>query len=259
MSTVTQRIGEIKQPRGGYIKPSQFTARVIDDGNILAEPENVHASIVGMSVDYLTRYLMGANIEDAFFISILGAKSAAMLTRANTERAAKALLSDIRGMDDTSIINACKMTTFDVWVRNPMAAFQARTADDTNPDANTIRNIRIMLQRSLDFWKAYGPIIKDGFTFEKTGYTDTVDSGDGDFLTSDTLWDFKVSKSKPTSKHTLQLLMYWIMGQHSGKPEFQGITKLGIFNPRLNTVYTLEMSKVSTDIIRAVENDVICY
>ena len=32
-------------------------------------------------------------------------------------------------------------------------------------------------------------------------YTETVSAGDGDFLTSDTLWDFKVSKSKPTNKH----------------------------------------------------------
>ena len=75
-----------------------------------------------------------------------------------------------------------------------------------------------------------GSIIKDGFTFEpakpddkayekmiKTGkgsyggYTYTVESGDGDFLTADTLWDFKVSKSKPTNKHTLQLLMYLLL------------------------------------------------
>ncbi|MBR0281078.1 MAG: hypothetical protein IJQ81_05720 [Oscillibacter sp.] len=259
MSTVTQRINEIKQPRGGYIKPSQFTARVIDDGRKLAEEENIHASVVGMAVDYLTRYLMGADIEDAFSISIRGAKSASMLTGSNTEKVARKFLDGIRGTDDASIINACKMTTFDVCFRNPMAAMLAKGAEDTNPDADTVRNIRIMIQRSLDFWKAYGPITKDGFTFEENGYTATVDSGDGDFLTNDTLWDFKVSKAKPTNKHTLQLLMYWIMGQHSEKPEFQGIDRLGIFNPRLNTVYTLDVSQIPAHIIRAVETDVICY
>ena len=91
------------------------------------------------------------------------------------------------------------------------------------------------------------------------GYTPIVDSGDGDFLTADTLWDFKVSKTKPTNKHTLQLLMYWIMGKHSGQDIFKSITKLGIFNPRLSTVYLLEMSKVSADIIETVEREVICY
>lgn len=259
MSTVTQRIGQVRQPRGGYIKPSQFAARVLDDGKTLAEQENIHPSIAGLSVDYLTRFLMGAAVEDAFSISIRGAQMASAMTQSNTEKTVRELLSGIRGTDDASIVNACKMTTFDVWYRSPMTAFQVRTAKDTNPNADTVENIRVMLQRSLDFWKEYGPVAKDGFTFEENGYTETVDSGDGDFLTKDTLWDFKVSKSKPTNKHTLQLLMYWIMGQHSGKPEFQGITKLGIFNPRLNAVYTLEMSQVPAETVRAVENNVICY
>ena len=91
------------------------------------------------------------------------------------------------------------------------------------------------------------------------GYTVTVETGDGDFLTDDTLWDFKVSKSKPTNKHTLQLLMYWIMGKHSGKSIFNNITKLGIFNPRLNIVYLLDIKNISEDIIKAVEDNVICY
>lgn len=253
MSSVTARINEIKQPRGGYIKPSQFDMQKIDDGKVLNEAENIHASVIGMAVDYLTRYIMGAKLEDAFIISCLGAKLANQITEAVT------YLCQIKGLDDNSIINACKMVTFDVWFRNPISAQLAKTASETNPDLNTIKNIRIMIERSIAFWDKYGPIIKNGFTFEPTGYTQTVDSGDGDFLTTDTLWDFKVSKSKPTSKHTLQLLMYWIMGQHSGKAEFKGIKKLGIFNPRLNTVYILKIDDVPKDIIKIVESDIICY
>ena len=45
MSSVTKRITEIKQPRGGYIKPSQFKIQKIEDGQILSEHENVHASV----------------------------------------------------------------------------------------------------------------------------------------------------------------------------------------------------------------------
>lgn len=48
-----------------------------------------------------------------------------------------------------------------------------------------------------------------GFTF-KGGYSPIVTAGDGDYLTKDTLWDFKVSKKELNSKHTLQLLMYYI-------------------------------------------------
>lgn len=46
------------------------------------------------------------------------------------------------------------------------------------------------------------------------------------------------------------------MGQHSGQDVFKGITKLGIFNPRLNTVYLLDMFKVEYS--RAAEPPVQC-
>ena len=161
--------------------------------------------------------------------------------------------------DDLSITYACKATTFDVWYRNPVGAMLAKGADETTPDKDTIENIRILVERSLSFWKEYGPITVDGFTFEEKGYTKIVDSGDGDYLTADTLWDFKVSKTAPKSDHTLQLLMYYIMGQHSGKAEFVNIKKVGIFNPRLNKVYTYDISKVPMETINIIEKEVICY
>ncbi len=259
MSSVTARINEIKQPRGGYIKPSAFIATSFDDGNELFEQENVHASVIGMSVDYLTRFMSGANLQDSFKISLLGAKFAEVFGNKTALKTAEKLLKGIKGLDSNSIINACKLVTFDVWYRNPMGAMMAKGYSETNPDENTINNIRIMVGRSLSFWDKYGPITVDGFTFEENGYTKTVNTGDGDYLTSDTMWDFKVSKSKPTNKHTLQLLMYWIMGQHSGKAEYKNITKLGIFNPRLNVAYIFKMENVPQNIIEEIEQEVICY
>lgn len=258
MYSVTGRIRSIKQPRGGYIKPSEFKTIELNDGQVLNDKENVHATIIGMTVDYLTRFMIGADLSEAFKISVKGVNSAIRLG-ATTIDESKKYLRGINGLDGDSIINACKMVTFDVWYRNPVNAPLAKTAKEINPDEATIENIRAMVKRSVNFFDEYGPITVDGFTFEPNGYTETVSTGDGDFLTADTLWDFKVTKSKPTNKHTLQLLMYWIMGQHSGKPEYKNLTKLGIFNPRLNTVYLLDMSNVSAKTIADVEKNVICY
>ncbi len=260
MASVTQRIKQIKQPRGGYIKPSQFTAYEYDEGLNLNESENVHPSIIGMAVDYLTRFIMGADKEEAFKISCLGAEIAErkFMQYGTIENSAK-LLSKIKGLDKKSIINACKMVSYDVWYRNPFNAFKSKGADETNADSVTVQNIKIMVDCSITFWNKYGPIVKDGFDFKPNGYTATVNVGDGDYLTEDTLWDFKVSKSKPTNKHTLQLLMYWIMGQHSGQEIYKSITKLGIFNPRLNTAYLLNINDISPEIIEEVEKEVIGY
>lgn len=278
MASVTGRIKEIKQPVGGYIKPSEFDAIVLNDGITLNSEENVHGSVIGMVVDYLTRYTMGTDIAEVFEISLQGATIAEEFRVKKAMSVAENLIKNINGLDNKSIVNACKLVTFDVWRRDPMSAMLAKGYKEINPDKKTIENIQTLIKRSVTFFEEYGPITKDGFTFEPSkadekaydkmletgkgsygGYTATVESGDGDFLTADTMWDFKVLKSKLTNKHTLQLLMYWIMGQHSGQKIFKGIKKLGIFNPRINTAYLLAVSKISADIIKSVEDEVLCY
>lgn len=260
--SVTKRISMVKQPYGGYLNKKQFDITTIDDGKILNEEENIHASLIGLAVDYLTRFLMGTSAEEAFKISLQGALCLDLfLNNASDKkglalRNAKKLLKGIKGLDDESVNNACKLVGYDVCFRAGIMGY--KPVEEINPDSDTIGNIVIMVERSLIFWKEYGPIIKDGFTFEG-GYTDIVSSGDGDYLTGDTLWDFKVSKEEPKSKYILQLLMYYIMGCHSIHPEFKQIEKLGIFNPRKNKVYIANISLISLEIIEKISRDVIGY
>ena len=266
MQSVTGRVRSFKQPYGGFLRPSEFEVTKIDDGLFLEEEENIHASVVGMAVDYLSRYMLGDEIEDAFAISILGYKNRIRNLGKHTEREDKkkqidigSLLERITGINDASIVAACKAVTYDVRFRSEAAAPNAKGAFETNPDEKTINNIRVMVNRCVKFWKIHGPIVSAGFTFEPFGYTDIVSTGDGDYLTEDTLWDLKVSKSKPTSKNTLQILMYWLMGLHSEKPEFRYITKIGIYNPRLNMSFVMPINAISEETIRIVERDVIGY
>ena len=60
MSSVTSRISQIKQPRGGFLKPSDMRVEDQNDGITLNVQENIHASIIGMAVDYLTRFMNGS-------------------------------------------------------------------------------------------------------------------------------------------------------------------------------------------------------
>ncbi len=260
MYSVTRRIRSIKQPEGGYVNISKFSIEKIEDDFLLNENENINPGVVGMAVDYLTRFVMGERVEKAFQISFRGAMIAEGIFRQKDSlKHATNFLKHIKGLDDISIINACKIVTFDVWLRNPISAMKSKGADDTNPNLDTIENIRIMVKRCVDFLKIQGPIIKSNLTFGPNGYTKVVSSGDGDYLTDDTIWDFKVSKNKPNSQHTLQLLMYWIMGQHSGQEIYKKISKIGIYNPRLNTIYLLSIEKIPQEVIKEIEDDVICY
>ena len=72
MASVTGRISKIKQPYGGYIKPSSLNKTLLNSEDILNEEENIPPSIVGTVVDYMTRFLITGNKEHAFSISLEG-------------------------------------------------------------------------------------------------------------------------------------------------------------------------------------------
>lgn len=262
MYSVTGRIGKVKQPRGGYLNKKMFEVISFDDGKELNESENIHSCLIGLAVDYLTRWGMGAELTKAFEISLQGAwcydmfMNKGLLKKDVAKKNAKKLLMGMKGLNNKSITNACKMVGYDVCFRAGMMGY--KPIEEINPDDATIDNIRIMVERSLAFWDAYGPIVKDGFTFEG-GYTDIISSGDGDYLTTDTLWDFKVSKEEPKSKYTLQLLVYYIMGCHSKHIEFKNIKKLGIYNPRKNQAYIIDIASIPQEIIDEVSREVIGY
>lgn len=252
MASVTQRIDNIKQPRNGYLPVKNFQKTVRESSEQLydMEYENVSAPIIGMAVDYLTRInrVENPDKEDIFRVALKGAYFI------HQEELAVSLLVRINGLDDESIIAACKLSCFDAVVRGGILNIDVST---TNPNSETIYNIRTMVNRSLGYFLD-NPVVLDGFTFDG-GYTNTVNSGDGDYLTADTLLDFKVSKNNITSKHTLQILMYWRMGMHSTVAEFRTIKKLGIYNPRLDTEWIISVDDIPQEVIEEVDNDVIGY
>lgn len=246
--SVTRRIQAIKQPKGGYLPASSFFVKQYDDSKNLNPTENIHGSFVGMAVDYLTRYRMTNNLAEAFEISLLGAKMLSKFVN-NAYEYALRLLENVAAGDTAS---AVKLTAFDSFYRAGIPA------PFPSPDAATVKNIELMVQRGVNFFEHTGSIVKAGFTFEG-GYTDTVSSGDGDYLTAESLIDFKVIRSNINSKYTLQLLMYYLMGLHSIHPEFKNVKYLVIFNPRKNAMYYFPTKKIPDSVINEVESNVIGY
>lgn len=247
--SVTQRVKIVKQPRGGYINPKQFESTQLGPGIEALKPnESISPILVGIVVDYLTRYMTGASVQEAFQISLAGAGLMGETAKA------KRFQQKIRGLDDSSLVAASKLVGYDSYFRaGPMAY---KPVEYIEPDSDTIFNIRTMVERSLKFFDQYGPKIMDGITFEG-GYGRYISKGDADFTTKDTFWDFKVSKCPVTKEQTLQLLIYWRMGLRSVHPELQNIRYLGIYNPRLNVVYRYDTQKYPFDLAEEIDIDVI--
>ncbi len=91
MYSVTKRISMVKQPYGGYLNKKQFDITTIDDEKILNETENIHASLIGLAVDYLTRFMMGTTVEKAFKISLQGAMCLDLFLNSATDKRGLAL------------------------------------------------------------------------------------------------------------------------------------------------------------------------
>lgn len=252
MASVTQRIAGYKQPEGGLLSIRLFDKKEYPGEFISNDEENIPPGLVGIAVDYLTRYMRGETIEEAFAISLCGASIISEIQNCSN------LLSMVNGLDDQSIVYACKVVGYDVCYRAGPQGY--REVALINPNSATIAHVRTMVQRTLLFFErdAWGPIIQSNVTLEG-GYSSLIDAGDADYLTVDGLWELKTSAKPPTTKDTLQLVTYYCMGLHSIHLEFQRVQHIGFFNPRINRAYILPVNEISHDIINEVEQYVVGY
>ncbi|ETP71515.1 hypothetical protein UYO_2542 [Lachnospiraceae bacterium JC7] len=255
MSSVTKIVDDIKQPRGGYLRTNYFAEEQLDDGEKLYGSETINAGLVGLAVDYMCRYLISTDKKKSFEISLRGAKIIDSFRKGEFLKAEE-LLEQINGLDDESIKAACKLVGYDVCYRDTIEDY--KRSESIVADGYTVSNIRIMIERGLSFLQERGPVTSMGFTFEG-GYSETVSSGDGDYLTHEGMWDFKTSGNAITSKETLQLLIYFLMGKHSGQDRYKDIKTIGFFNPRKNLVSWTDVSFIPQSTIDIVNREVIKY
>ena len=248
---VTTRIRMVDQPPEGLLPLSLFGRTPLPDRAALhpRSMETVAPDIAGLYVDYMTRIAMGAPKRVAFRIPLLGARLVGQ------GKYAESLLSRMVDFAFPSARAACLLLDFDAASRRGPQYWRPRRMV---PDAATYFNLTRMVARSRVFLDEYGPGVWEGFDFEG-GYTDRITSGSGDFLTGDTLWDFKVSGYPPNPRYTLQLLIYWRMGLHSVHPEYQSIRRLGFFNPRRNEVWLLDVDRITPELIDWTDRELIGY
>ena len=219
--TVTQRIKAIQQPAGGYIPVSAMSIKQYRDNFSLNSRENVPVNSVGLAVDYLTRFRVNGNVKEAFDISILGAKI--LFHNYGMHKEYLHCLKLLESVKSGDISSAVQLTAYDVFYRAGITDIQS-----LSPDAATLENV--------------------------------VVNGDCDYLTDNSLIDFKVLRGNVTNNHTLQILMYYLMGLHSiHSSEFQKVKWLALFNPRKNVVYYINVRRIPEVVIKEVSRDVVGY
>ena len=222
---ISDRIKQVQQPEGGYIPLKMLKVEPVDeDVDTLNPEENVSPYLINSAVNYMARFMMGGMPAKYIFghpISVarrIGGDTLAL-------KAYDLAKTGIKGLDDESIINAVKLSEFDACFFAGAESYQP--IEEINPDEATIQNVRTMVERSLHFRDAYA----------------------SKWPMPETLWDLKVSKSRPTEAQTLQLLIDWLEGFW-----FRNVEYLGIYNPRLNEVYRIRIDNIPRSVMFEVDH-----
>lgn len=244
-----------------YTGPKWLKVAPFDDNeegsDVLNPAENVNSFLVDAVVDCMVRFALGASVEKAFSMPLRCFQ--AHMGYSETSN----LMNAIDGLDDRSIINAVNLFRFADY-DDRFGIGLLPFGEGIEPDEATIQNVRIMVERSLRFFKPRGPEwwngkMPAGFTLARESLV-PVRIPDGDAMLPDTCWDLRASESRPTTYDVLRLIMYRFIGICSDRAWlFRDIPYLGVYNPRLNEAYRINVGDISEDMIAEVEGCVIYH
>lgn len=181
------------------------------------------ASLIGLVVDYLTRYYLKDNKEEAFKISLMGARRKGFLNEAEK------LLSCIGELNPNSIKNAYKLVQYDVYVRtNNNSPY-----NDKDINEEYIPYVISMVNNANKYFDKYKDCI-----FKHVGKSEDngMVKGDCDIIIGEKIYDIKTGK-EIKKDDIVQLLVYYYL--------FKDINELNtivIYSPRYDISYELEIN-----------------
>ncbi|GEM_PF-152658 len=250
--SIARRAATYPQPRYGFVPVEDLRVRRSEDRRKLAEEESLPPWVANEIVRRLSQVELGAAAENVFKASLAGARRLG----AEALEDAQHQISLVNGVSSQSIESVHRLVAYSSLAEIGAKAY--RVAIDSFADEDTLKDIRIMVQRSRSFFEENGPILRSGFDVEG-GYTDTVSSGRGDFLAEGSIWDLRAYAGPLTTTDTLRVLMYYLMGQRSVHQEFQRVVRIGVFNPRLYEARWIRVNEIQEATKYEVSSRVIGY
>ena len=239
MAFVTYRCyGFDTEPSGGSLEPRLFKAERMGGEKIPEKGSNRYRAIVSDAVWHLVDIASGTGPHDSFSRALEEARMK------GEGEDAEAMVQWIKGTDDGSIVNVCRLCMYECG--------GLITGRAMNPGTAMIQQIREMAESGGRFLEKHGPKTASGFSFGQ-GYADDLASDPWVFTTEDTLWLLDTSPSLK-EKTTLSVLVHYLLGRRYA-PEIRAVKKLGVYNPRLDTAYTMPVSDVPREVMASVESE----
>ena len=259
------------QPKDGFINPKDCGIEPIINDNSANEviessfkDSSMPPQTFGLIYNYLLAVEMSINSETplseivikAFYPSITGA------LQVNQEKRAFFLVKEIVDSYSKKIVDYKKAIVASEELVNYDSEYRRGFYNPNYKATTTLGTDAQLIELLINATKLYllknECILKFGLEFSGKG-SKNVSAGECDLLCLDSLIDFKATKKAPTKENTFQLLLYYILGCHEYPEAFKKIKYLKIINPKMNNIYTYNISSINKSILQLVELDIIGY
>lgn len=145
--TITTLSNKVKQPKGGYLPVKLFKEIHYDSKNELFPDENASKSLIGTTVDNVTRILLGAKSKKVF----QPATNGMMVAKVDIFGDSFDLIDKVTGLDDDSILAAFQLSIYETIYRSGYRS--SINLENNLPDKYTIEKIKEMINRLLAYFK----------------------------------------------------------------------------------------------------------
>jgi hypothetical protein len=229
---VRGRAEQASQPPGGLLPLARFNRYELGGVALKRQTESGNAGTIGSAVELIARW------------------DIALDPRATGDPLAAALEA-IRGVRHGEHNSSIFARLAAAQRAREWTADEFEEAEWTAGDGDeTLSHIAEMRTRVARCFERFGRPVRPG-TWAVNSARFHLD-GHIDFVAVDTLWDLKVSGTAPSASDVLQLLLYWLTFSEDQDNELD-IAYLGIYNPRVDTVWRISVVDIPEDVMSALE------
>jgi hypothetical protein len=232
-SFVRGRAEQASQPRGGLLPLIFFDRYEFGGAPLTRRTESGNAGTIASAVELIARWDLAGD------------------PRAGAEPSAAALeaIRGVRRGEHTESAIGRMASHFRTWGENWDELDELEWEE--GEDDETLKHIAEMRARVSRCFERFGRPVQPG-TWAVHSERFHLD-GHIDFVTADTIWDLKVSDTVPGRSDVLQLLLYWVTLRDDPDNSLT-IAYVGIYNPRLDTVWRIAVAEIPPDVVSSVES-----
>lgn len=274
-SSLSKRVKQVMQPKGGYLPISKFQVVNLKDDfkvtNYKNKDQEIFSKLINEVVNSISMYLYTNDFAASFRLAIRGIFSYINdykeysikyfrddeLTELMLDFKSKITTAFNFNLDDEdesnnyeiirNIFTVCQFEViarfgyepYKLWKKSRGKKIEVDFKSGTVIPDYICRNVIIFIKRTLEFYKNLNKIDFGELLYN----SELISSGSCDFISKETLWKLQISQfdfknNRNIDEVTLKLIISYLMiknNTHYNSKNYSWVSNVGIFNPYINS------------------------